>query len=428
MIGIEFNSYFHHQSESSEQLEESFFSDCFAGKESDFFSYSPHSQEIESWKLLVKKYSHKKTFIHVGIGGSSLGPKTLIKSLLPREQSKNFHFLDNVDPDHIANLIEGIDPQTVLIYVVSKSGNTAETLSVFSFLCNWLKSYSIGQDDWRNIFVIASDNNDGDLRTIAKAYKLDTLTIPTKLGGRFSALSAVGLFPLIWGGGDYQKLLAGSEKFKLTAATNQPFLKLAKNLANSHNSRPITVLMPYSSRLNTFNSWFVQLWAESLGKKYDRDGKEVHIGLSPLGAIGATDQHSIVQLFAEGPLDKNILFIKIKNFAHNELIASELESPTLNKLQTITLGQLLNAEFQATYRSLDEKKVACCKIELENLQEESLGHLMMLFETLTALVGYHLNINPYDQPGVEDGKRYTYELVDQLRNENALVENNQPES
>jgi glucose-6-phosphate isomerase len=376
-----------------------------------FFHWTKHSNEVEQVENIFKKFQHKKVFIHIGIGGSSLGPEMLISSLKKNHDVK-FIFINNIDSDEIFDQLVGINPRDALFYVVSKSGTTAETMAAFSMMVKWGK---FEPNELKDYFVFCTDPNVGDLRKMSKDFSIDCLTVPSSIGGRFSVLTAVGLFPAFFAEINGHELFKGAEKMKsimLERNMDNPLIKSSNFLVN-HKSKGFTqtVLMPYSSKLRNLSFWFVQLWAESLGKKKSIDGSIINTGLTPIPGYGATDQHSQMQLFMEGPFDKCLILIKVKNPKHNYDLKCELDYSSLKNLAKVTLNQLMEAELIGTIKALTEANRPHIIIEIDSNNEQTLGALIIFFESLTAFVGNELGIDPFDQPGVEAGKIYAWEHI-----------------
>jgi glucose-6-phosphate isomerase len=297
-----------------------------------FFHWTKNTHEVEQVESIYKKFKHKKVFIHIGIGGSSLGPEMLISALKKNHEVK-FIFINNIDSDEIHDQLTGINPRDALFYVVSKSGTTAETMAAFSMMVNW------GQfkpNELKDYFVFCTDPKVGDLRKMSQDLGIECLSVPSSIGGRFSVLTAVGLFPAFFAGINGYELFSGAEKMKsilLEKNASNPLLKASQYLIDlKEKGVSQTVLMPYSSKLRNLSFWFVQLWAESLGKKKTKDGKIVNTGLTPIPGYGATDQHSQVQLFMEGPYDKCLVLIKVKNPKHNFNLKCDLDYSSLKNL------------------------------------------------------------------------------------------------
>jgi glucose-6-phosphate isomerase len=360
----------------------------------------------------------------LGIGGSALGTKALVNALRPpawnewddegREFFPRLTVLENVDPTTVAAALRRIDPRRVLVNVISKSGGTAETMAQYLIVRSWLDG-ALGDAAHRHI-VFTTDPARGALRELARQESILTLDIPPPVGGRFSVLSPVGLLPAALVGIDVAALLAGAKRAVGRAEAedlrqNPPALYAALHwAADTDLGAKIHVLMPYTDRLREFAEWYRQLWAESLGKRVDRAGQVVHAGPTPVGAVGATDQHSQVQLFMEGPYDKAITFVAVDDLGEDVTIPSAAQPlpPDLSYLPGRTLGDLLRAEREATTAALAQMGRMSCTLTLPNLTAETLGELVMFFQLATGYAGAWYGIDPFDQPGVELGKRLTY--------------------
>jgi glucose-6-phosphate isomerase len=373
---------------------------------------------IASRKVYESKKGFKH-FVHIGIGGSSLGPEMLI-SALAKNNGTEFTFINNIDPDRIHDQLEKIDLKNALFYFVSKSGGTAETMAALAIVADKLHALGIVETSYKDRMVFCTDPVKSELLTLGAELGIDCLTVPSNVGGRFSVLTAVGLFPALYAGINPESLLEGARQIKTvieksdTAAN--PLLQFSAHvMALKEKNVTQTVFMPYSSKLRDFSFWFIQLWAESLGKKNDRNGKQVHQGLTPVPGYGATDQHSQMQLFMEGPYDKLLVLLEVDQFAHDYSLNSTLSAPALKKLAPYSLSQLMRAEFNGTLMALSEEKRPYIRLTIPKTDEVSLGGLVIFFESLTALMGHWLNIDPFDQPGVEAGKRYAYEWLNSAR-------------
>ncbi len=372
---------------------------------------STWSQEFEALKpAFAQRIPQVDTFVQLGIGGSSLGAELLVRSL-GNPKGPNFHFLDNIDADAIAQVLETINPKRTLFYVVSKSGNTLETSAQLMILLPWLEN-KIGRQTFKNHFVFCTDPKQGALRSLANDWSIPTFDFPETTGGRYSVLSPNGLFPALIAGVDVTALLKGASDArtqfldKVVKGDTPDLVTLAYHLSQFyfHHQKNITVLMPYSQKLKLLNPWFVQLWAESLGKKEK--------GMTPVGAIGATDQHSILQLLRDGPQDKVIGFIEVQGFQNIfELKWTGPKLKAFDLLSGITLNQLMDAELNATRQALSNAKKPHFSMVIPKLNAHTLGQLIFQLETLTALTGYFLDIDPFDQPGVEEGKNITVDRI-----------------
>lgn len=359
----------------------------------------------------------------LGIGGSALGTKALLNALRPpawnelddegREFFPRLTVLENVDPSSVAAALTRIDPRRVLVNVVSKSGGTAETMAQYLVVRAWLDE-ALGPAAYRHL-VFTTDPSRGALRELATREGIATLTVPPAVGGRYSVLSPVGLLPAALVGIDIERLLVGARR-ALERAEADELLKNPAALyaallwaADVRLGARIHVLMPYSDRLRDFAEWYRQLWAESLGKRVDREGRVVHAGPTPVAAVGATDQHSQVQLFMEGPFDKAITFVAVDDPGADVPIPGGADlPPDLAYLPGHTLGELLRAELEATSAALARAGRMSLTLRIPDLSAETFGELIMFFQIATGYAGVWYGVNPFDQPGVELGKRLTF--------------------
>lgn len=381
-----------------------------------FFRISQNKNIIEETQKIAQFFSHKKHFVQIGIGGSALGPQMLI-SALGKRTDKTFSLLDNTDSDYLLDVLSKISLKDSVFYVVSKSGGTAETIACYSIVRNHLFKNGISEDQFENYFVFCTDPKNGQLREHVNKKSYKALSIDSNIGGRFSVLSPVGLLPAAFMGIDIKKLFEGANSLHEVVLNNDfdnnPLLQTAGHLISLLPDCHETVMMPYSSKLKDFSAWFVQLWAESLGKFSKASGKAV--GLTPIAAYGATDQHAQMQLFMEGPNNKCIFFINIKNKTNDFDLDSGLEIESALKLKNHTMNELLEAEYQGSLEALKENGRNIIAISLDSLNENNLAGLIVFFECLTCIVGQHLLIDPFNQPGVEKGKKYAFEYLNSLR-------------
>jgi glucose-6-phosphate isomerase len=373
--------------------------------------------------------------IVLGIGGSALGPIALRTALLKPQWNSltkeeraawpRLHVLDNVDPRTIAALLDRLDLERALFIVISKSGGTAETMAQYLVVRARLQN-AVGNEVSRHLAFV-TDPEKGALRTIARAEKIPALDIPPNVGGRYSVLTPVGVLPAALTGMDTAALLSGAaeiaKRCETSELSNNPAGTFAtlQFLADTKLGRHIHVLMPYSDPLRDIADWFVQLWAESLGKH--RTTGDPGIGPTPLAALGATDQHSKVQLFMEGPPDKTVSFISVDE----ELV--KLEIPKLHSdvkelgyLGGHRLGELLDIERRATAGALARRGRPNLTIHVERPDARHLGLLFMFLEIATIYAGELYGINPLDQPGVELGKQFTYAMLGRADAEQARRE------
>jgi glucose-6-phosphate isomerase len=363
----------------------------------------------------------------LGIGGSALGTTTLRDALLgphwnelddeARDHYPRLFVLDNVDPRSVGGLLDRLDLRKTLFNVVSKSGSTAETMSQYLVVEDRLKEL-LGEEGARGHFLFTTDPEAGILRKIAEAEGVPALEVPSNVGGRFSVLSSVGLLPAAILGVEIDQVLEGAREMSARCSTpvleENPAGILATLLhrADTEVGASIHVLMPYSDRLKSFAAWFQQLWAESLGKARTRDGREVNRGPTPLPALGATDQHSLLQLLMEGPKDKVVLFMGVDEVEDPvEIPAIREEFPALSYLGGHSLAELLDTERRATMEALRQQGRPNLSIQLQALTPHAMGGLFMLFQIATVYAGALYGVDPLDQPGVELSKRLTYGLL-----------------
>ena len=369
---------------------------------------------------LGQAYDH---VLVLGIGGSALGTKALLNALKPpawnelddeaREFFPRLTVLENVDPTSVAAALKRIDPRRVLVNVISKSGGTAETMAQYLVVRAWLEE-ALGEGAQRHL-VFTTDPTRGALRQIAGKEGIVTLEVPPDVGGRFSVLSPVGLLPAALVGIDIAALVTGAQR-AVQQAEADDFTRNRAALysgllwsADAAMGARIHVLMPYTDRLREFAEWYRQLWAESLGKRLDRRGQPVYTGPTPVGAVGATDQHSQVQLLVEGPYDKVTTFVIVEDFGVEVPIPSREGLPDeIAYLQGHSLGALLRAEYEATSAAFASQGRMSMTLKLPMLNAGTMGELIMFFQLATGYAGVWYGIDPFDQPGVELGKRLTY--------------------
>jgi len=354
--------------------------------------------------------------IIIGIGGSSLGFEAVTNALLPygynslskdkRGYFPRYWVMDNVDPFKVYWILEQCDPHKTIVLVISKSGSTVETAANFLIVYEWLIKNNI---DLKKHLVAITDPKKGDLRNIVNSFELKAFEVPENVGGRFSVLSPVGLVPLAMLGIDIEQLKSGG-KFFIHNGKNLYLRMTAIYNGFLERKKSINVIMPYTSRLKSFAEWFAQLWGESLGKRFSKDGKEVFFGSTPVAAIGSIDQHSQLQLYKEGPFDKFITFIQIDKHDFNQDLNGDWYD-NYKYLTGVDLSRLLNTELNATEVALKKANRVSMKLSVDYLDEFSLGYLIMLYEYVVATLGIINKINPFDQPGVEEGKDYAYGIL-----------------
>lgn len=365
------------------------------------------------------------TFVVLGIGGSALGPTAIQFALnhmrwneLPKEKRNGYPRLyveDNVDPERLAALFDVIDLKTTAFNVISKSGATSETMSQFLIIREKLIE-AVG-DDWARHIYATTDKERGNLIKIADAEGMRKFVIPDGVGGRFSEICPVGLLPAAACGIDIRAMLEGcaymDEICRVNDISKNPaMLGAAAKYAAMRKGKNISVIMPYVDSLKYMADWYAQLWAESLGKKFDRQGNEVRVGQTPVKSLGVTDQHSQVQLYAEGPRDKFVTFVGVDRYRTVMPIPGAYDDiPDVSFLGGHTQNELICAEQLATEFALLKQGKMNRTITLPEVNAFTIGELMYYFMMETAYCGELLNINAYDQPGVEEGKNATYALL-----------------
>ena len=378
----------------------------------------------------VKEYASMvkdrfENILVLGIGGSALGGMALTEALLKpywnllsdeqREGLPRIFFLDNIDPDTMDALFNILDLKKTLVNVITKSGSTAETMSQFMIVKDRLEK-ELG-DNYRYNVVATTDKRTGILRQIAEQEGYKTFVVPDDVGGRFSVFSAVGLLPLALVGIDIEAVVNGIKDMDLALKNTDINENIAAQNALIHylmdtkKGKNISVMMPYSSRLKYVADWYAQLWAESLGKNKDIDGNDVNIGPTPVKALGVTDQHSQIQLYNEGPNNKIINFIRVKEFDTTMEIPNIFEYTGLNYLGGKTVNQLLNAEADSTRVALADYQRPTVTITLDKVDPYNVAQLLYMLEVQTAIAGELYGINTFNQPGVEQAKNYTYALM-----------------
>lgn len=369
-----------------------------------------HKADTSQIKELGKYASKFENFILLGIGGSALGPRAILDALSPLHNLKNrprVFIYDNVDPATFKNILDLVDLRSTVINVITKSGSTAETIASFMVIWERLKRLSLKPEER---IIITTDPEKGNMRKIVKDYGLKSLSIPQGVGGRYSVLSAVGLLlaeainvntdEMLRGAKDIYDRCMSHNLWQNAAYLFSSGLYLMQQLKN----RDITVIMPYADRLKSFSEWFCQLWAESLGK----DGK----GLTPYPSVGTTDQHSQLQLWMEGPEDKVVVFLSIEDYGVDIEIPPVFQDiDGMSYLGGHTLSELIKIEQEASEIALTRNGRPSITIRVPEIDAYHLGQLFYFFEIVTAIAGFLYEIDPFNQPGVEEGKNLTYGMM-----------------
>jgi glucose-6-phosphate isomerase len=388
----------------------------------------PYNREtIQKIKKLTAEIKDRcENLVVLGIGGSALGNIALQTALNPymynlddsQRPGPRLFVFDNIDPPQLASFLDWIGNKLdkTIFNVISKSGETAETAAQFLIIRKMLFD-KFGPRGLKNHIVAITDAQKGTLRKIANENELPTLEIPEGVGGRFSVLSAVGLFSAAMCGIDVDSLLEGTSDMDKRVSTedfykNPAAINAAINYHFYNTGKRTSVMMPYSYHLKDLADWYRQLWAESLGKSEDLKGRKVYIGPTPIKALGVTDQHSQVQLYREGPNDKLFTFLQVNNFNQDLKIGPAPDcAPELGFLAGKELSVLLNSEKIATEFALLKSERPCLTVIFPQINAYTVGQFIYLYEVTTSFAGALFGINPYDQPAVELGKQASSALM-----------------
>ncbi|MBR3460756.1 MAG: glucose-6-phosphate isomerase [Clostridia bacterium] len=393
----------------------------------------PYNQDeiVKDIKLTAERVRRScKSFVVLGIGGSALGPIAVQQALNhlrynelsdEKRNGPKLYIEDNIDPERMASLMDVIDPETTVFNVITKSGSTSETMAQLLTVMRMLIDL-YGEEHLKDRLIATTDREKGNLIGIAKKYGLTTFYVPEGVGGRFSELCPVGLLPAAVCGIDIEAMLAGAAMMDEICDNDDveknPALMYAvlEVVAMRHGAN-ISVLMPYADSLKYFADWYAQLWAESLGKK-NSFGR---FGQTPVKSLGVTDQHSQVQLYTDGPFDKTITFLCVEKYRAEFKIPHAVdENPNVAFLSGHTFNELISAECKATQYAVKVSGHMNKSIILPEVNANTVGQLIMMLELATAYAGELLEINAYDQPGVEEGKNMTYALLGKRGFENRL--------
>lgn len=396
------------------------------------------SKEIKSLVSFCDDIRKKaESFVVLGIGGSALGPLSVMCSLLhlhhnelPREKrnAPKYYVEDNVDPERMTALLDTIDLDTAYFNVITKSGETSETLAQFMVLYTALKS-KLGEKVAKERIIVTTTIGKGTLYEIASKEGFKIFGVGQGVGGRFSVLCPVGLVPFAVCGIDVVKLLNGAKAMAEVSQnkdiTKNPALLTAYfQVASIEQGKNISVMMPYADSLRYMADFYCQIWGESLGKAVDNDGKQVFAGQTPAKALGVTDQHSQIQLYTEGPFDKVVTFIGVDKYRTTETIPADMKIDSVDFLAGQTMNDLIKFERRATRYALTKAKRSNFTITLPEVTEETVGELLMYYMYQTAFAGALLNIDTYNQPGVEEGKKATFAMLGRKGYEQKLAELN----
>ena len=366
----------------------------------------------------------------MGIGGSALGTTALVSALRPKFHNlltkrgrKGFprvFVMDNIDPVTFKEMLRVCRPAKTLYNVISKSGGTAETMSQLMIVLDVLEK-KLGANKVRDHLVVTTNPRGTAkslLHPVADEYRLQEFEVPLNVGGRFSVFSPVGMFPAAMLGMDLDAFREGCAAMDTRCQNadlkeNPAFLRAAvQYLADVRKGKTMSVMMPYADGLYDVADWYRQIWAESLGKRYNLDGEEVFAGQTPIKALGATDQHSQIQLYREGPNDKLINILEVRRFAKTAKIPESLSGiEELGYLRGTTMNKLMAAELRGTIEALTVSQRPVIRTTLPRVNEHTVAQLLYMLEVETAMAGRLYNVNTYDQPGVEEGKVRARELM-----------------
>ncbi|QKF65146.1 glucose-6-phosphate isomerase [Campylobacter corcagiensis] len=351
---------------------------------------------IEKASVIAGEYEYESVVV-IGMGGSSLGTKALYTLLKDKAKLKAY-FLDNLDIATCKSVLGSINFNKTLFFVVSKSGTTIETITIFKYIID-----KFGIKNFKENFIFITDP-DSNLEHFAEKHNARIFHIPANVGGRFSVFSAAGIVPLLFLGIDTKEILKGAKACKKSFfdEKDDSILQKAYHFV-THKSAKTNVLFSYGDKFTHFNEWYVQLWAESLGKRCEYK----RVGLTPISLIGSRDQHSFLQLIMDGTKDKTVTFIKVLDWADKDS-ASNLSLEFLDSCDFtngLNISEVLNLQCDSTMRAVINEGISTDLITLEKIDEWHCGYLIYYYMLLTSAAGIMLNINTYDQPGVEVGKR-----------------------
>lgn len=364
-------------------------------------------------KLVSSQKKHKwENIVVLGIGGSALGAIAVQEAILGpfHHLGKKPHLfvVDNIDPTYVDALLSNLNLKKSLFIVISKSGGTTEPMALYEVARGLMEKKT---KEWRKHFLFVTDLKQSLLREIGKKEGIEMFPVPPKVGGRFSVLSSVGLVPLALVGVDIEKLMKGAkamrQRIKKETGPTNPALTLAgiQYLIDQKKKKPMTVMMPYSNYLFRMGDWYRQLLAESIGKNK-------RSGPTPINALGTTDQHSQLQLFNEGPMDKWIVFLRVEKHKKDLKLGTHLPEK-LNFLHKKKMSEVLDAAYSGTATSLALNKRPNATISFSEINEESVGAFFMLLEFQVAILGFLYKVDAFNQPGVEASKVLTKKILSQ---------------
>lgn len=373
--------------------------------------------EIERIESVAEKIrQNSEVLVVIGIGGSYLGPRAVIEALNSRLHNffqangglQIFFVGNSISSTHLSNILKICENKSFSINVISKSGTTTEPALAFRFFKNLLEK-KVGKQEAKSRIFCTTDSSKGKLKELAVKNGYEQFVIPDDVGGRFSVLTAVGLLPIAAAGLNIKKLLDGakqaSEDFnEFNLKTNFCYRYAAIRNILFKKGKKTEMMVSFEPELTTFNEWFKQLFGESEGKN--------NTGILPTSAIFSTDLHSLGQFIQDGSKILFETFIKIKKSKHELFIENdEANFDGLNYLANQNVSNVNEMAFKGTVLAHSNGGVPCLVLEIENLEEFSLGYLIYFFEKACAISGYMLGVNPFNQPGVEAYKNNMFALL-----------------
>lgn len=373
-------------------------------------------RELVGWAQEKRRQGFTDQVV-IGIGGSSLGTRAIIEAARAGEApGLRMHFAENIDPTTVGQLLDRLPIEHTLFLVVTKSGTTLETMGQFWIAYERVVQV-VGPERAAGHFVAITDPKAGSLRALVSQMGLESFDVPPNVGGRFSLLTSVGLVPLALAGYPLDELLEGARRVRTLAlerdVRRNAVAQMTADLFLLHERGfDQVVMMAYSDQLLSLVDWYRQLWAESLGKAVNRRGEQVHVGTTPIKAWGVVDQHSQVQLYMEGPNDKHVIFVEIERFERDLRIPAHPALPeSLAHLGGRNLSEVLHAELAGTRAALTNAGRPTSRFVFRELHPRALGGFIFAWEMITALMGELLDIEAFDQPGVELGKKIAHGLL-----------------
>ena len=379
--------------------------------EQGWMSIVDDKQHLADINSVYEKFKHFKNCLVLGIGGSDLGARAVLQALKKKNTNTKIWFAgDTTDPDEIQHIFNQIPWKQTCINVISKSGSTLETMSNF-FLAKERLEKAVGIKKATKCIVCTTDPERSALLDLANENGYYTLPVPQNIGGRYSVLTAVGLFPLKLAGIDIKKLRQGAVSMRDSwikhFGTSHPIDRYsAWHVSHGRANRPIHVLLTYSKALHGIGMWWRQLWAESLGKTSAAGSP------TPIVFLGPTDQHSQLQLYQDGPDDKVYSFLEVEKFTEKIKVPTSIKNiPSLSYALKHSFSDLIHAEAEGTAVALNDKNKPVGRLNLANISEFSIGELLMFFQIATAMTGLLYCINPFNQPGVEASKQRVKDIL-----------------